>query len=103
MSSPWPMISLINADPPEVKRKETCTGSPCEFFPSHEPARDFSWSNDFCASDWAKAVVVDSIINMQAAVRKVVIFIFILLEVICVLPDGGHFPFRTRLLQTFSS
>src|ERR1700722_3233312 len=67
MSSPWPLISLIKADPPAVIRYETCTGSPCEFFPSQEPERDFSWSNDFCASDCAKTAAVESVNSMQMA------------------------------------
>src|SRR5271170_4205820 len=50
------LISCMSALPMEVTRRETCIGLPSTL-PSHEPARSFKLSKDFCASDWAKAAV----------------------------------------------
>src|SRR5258708_11164280 len=66
---PAPDISCMSALPMEVARSETCMSlpsiSPCGgtgvTWPFHEPARVFSLSKDFCASDWAKARVESDI------------------------------------------
>src|ERR1700727_976654 len=55
-SGPPPLISCRMAEPMEVTRSETCRGAP-SMVPSQEPARAFSLSKDFCASDCA---VVDN-------------------------------------------
>src|SRR5208282_678613 len=100
MSSPWPLISLIKADPPAVIRYETCTGSPSEFFPSQEPLSDFSWLNDFCASDCPNTAVADSNITMHTAMRNA--FIFIPPEKLFVFcPMAGSFFFILGFYKSF--
>src|SRR5271165_6281813 len=56
-------ISCIIAFPMDVTRRLACANLPWTVGsggsvvtrPSQEPARVFSWSKDFCASDWAAA------------------------------------------------
>src|ERR1051325_5718630 len=62
---PPPVISCMSAFPMEVARSVTCIdfpsisacGGTVVTWPSQAPARVFSLSKDFCASDWAKDIV----------------------------------------------
>src|SRR5258708_33461526 len=73
-AEPASFISCTSAFPLEVTRSSTCTGlSPQSGWggvavtgPCQEPARVFSLSKDFCASDWVAAA---SDANALAAIR----------------------------------
>src|ERR1700734_3632060 len=62
----------------EVARSETCMSLPSSSaccgtvvtWPSHEPARVFNWSKDFCASDWANARVESNIGTTDSTKRR---------------------------------
>src|ERR1700693_5299156 len=100
---PAPVISCISALPMDVGRSETCMGLPSMSacggtvvtWPSHEPARVFSLSQDLCASDWAKATV-ESNVRTTGRIRRRV-FMCILLKLFCFGPAltshlaKGHF------------
>src|ERR1039458_5888354 len=66
---PAPVISCMIALPMEVTRSVACTSlfsisgfrGTLVTRPSQEPARVFSLSKDFCASDWAKVRVQSDI------------------------------------------
>src|SRR5438477_8023671 len=80
---PAPVISCKSALPMEVGRSVTCMSLPSMLascgkvvtWPSHEPARVFILSNDFCASDfcasdWAKATMESDIRTMDNIRRR---------------------------------
>src|SRR5580704_18629440 len=102
-SGPSPRISCTRALPMEVTRNVTCINLPSmsEFWgtvvkwPSHEPARLFRLSKDFCASDFCPStlakVTAESDISKTADNRKPNDFIlFILLTLVAALgsPPG---------------
>src|SRR5215469_14768730 len=69
------LASCISALPMEVVRRVTWIDLPCTsgvsgvvvMVPSQEPARAFSLSKDFCASDWANAMAGS---NIRTAIRN---------------------------------
>src|SRR5438309_1895809 len=75
---PAPVISCMRALPIEVVRKVTVMSLPSiagsegtvVTRPSHEPARVFSLSKDFCASDWAKATTESNTRANAESVRR---------------------------------
>src|SRR5258707_15745228 len=66
---PVGFISCISAFPIEVTRSEISMGFPPKVL-SQEPARLFSLSKDFCASDCAKAKVESDIRATDSAKRR---------------------------------
>src|SRR5450631_1614689 len=83
------VISCMSALPMEVTRSEICMGFP-SMVPSQEPARDFNWLKDFCASDWAKARVESPMRAAESRIRRG----FICASFWC----GGVCPSRDLLL-----
>src|SRR5882672_12068911 len=75
---PAPVISCMSALPMEVARSETCMSLPSisacggrvVTWPCQEPARVFSLSKDFCASDCAKATVESDIRTTDSTKRR---------------------------------
>src|SRR5260370_17470040 len=90
---PAPVISCMSALPMEVTRSETCVSLPSMSaccgtdvtWPSHEPARVFNLSKDFCASDCgrdfcaldcAKAMAESGIRTTDTIKRRDFMFLF---------------------------
>src|ERR1700693_13614 len=101
---PSPVISCTIAFPMEVTRSEACVilpsmsacGGTVVTWPSQEPARVFSLSKDFCASDWAKAKVHSDIRTTDSIKRRD--FMFVLLKLLY-WGSGFSFAYLVRVIN----
>src|SRR5215831_12353168 len=66
-SGPWPMISLMTAEPPEITLKVTCKLRPSEAFDSQVPGIVLIVLKAFWASVWACPVAATAMISSSGS------------------------------------
>src|SRR5258705_711846 len=109
---PAPVISCMSALPMEVARSETCMSlhsmSGCcgtvVTWPSQEPARVFSLSKDFCASECAKATTESDSRTTTDSIRLrdfIIYHSLLIFEGVAWISAGVIVDYNTMPLQGF--